>query len=198
MLERYCRSPYQRWFVMPIATRLSRKVTPNQITCMAGFIGLMVLPALFFNFPMIAGVLVLLSGYLDTLDGTLARLNHTVSDMGSILDIIVDRIVEFAIVLGLFSVDPIHRGWMALLMLGSILICITSFLVVGIFTPNTSEKSFYYSPGLMERAEAFIFFLLMIFLPSAFNELALCFTLLVMLTTVQRLFQFYKHQNISV
>ena len=198
MLESYCRSQYQRWFVIPIATRLGPKITPNQITCIAGFIGMMALPALFFNFPVIAGILVLLSGYFDTLDGTLARLKHTVSDMGSILDIIFDRIVEFAIIFGLFTVDPMHRAWMALLMLGSILICITSFLVVGIFTPNTSEKGFHYSPGLMERAEAFIFFLLMIFLPSAFNELALCFSLLVMFTTVQRLFQFYKQQDISV
>lgn len=47
--------------------------------------------------------------------------------MGTILDIIFDRIVEFAIIFGLFTVDPVHRAGIALFMLGSILICVTSF-----------------------------------------------------------------------
>jgi archaetidylinositol phosphate synthase len=92
-----------------------------------------------------------LSGFLDTLDGSLARhLNKTSS------------------------------------------ICVTTFLVVGIFTKNDSQKSFFYSPGLIERAEAFIVFSLMILLPFTFSVLAWGFIALTFLTAFLRLWQFIK------
>ena len=72
-------------------------------------------------------------------------------------------------------------------MLGSMLICITSFLVIGIFTKNNGEKGFYYSQGLMERAEAFIFFMLMIIFPAAFRILAIVFTFLLLVTAAWRI-----------
>ncbi|NCT57292.1 MAG: hypothetical protein GW760_06250 [Legionella sp.] len=87
------------------------------------------------------------------------------------LDITTDRFVEFVVLLALWSVSPQERGFCAILMLGSILLCITSFLIVGIFTANDSDKGFRYSPGIMERAEAFSF--------------------LVILTAIIRLKQFY-------
>lgn len=75
-------------------------------------------------------------------------------------------------------------------MLTSILLCVTSFLVVGIFTEKQTEKSFYYSPGLIERGEAFFFFILMILFPSYFVLLSSLFILLVLLTTAIRVVQF--------
>ena len=70
--------------------------------------------------------------------------------------------------------------------------CITAFLVVGIFSAKEGEKSFYYSPGLVERAEAFLFFIAMMLLPNYFNQLAYSFILLVFITALFHLFQFYK------
>ena len=75
-------------------------------------------------------------------------------------------------------------------MLGSILLCVTSFLVVGIFSENSSKKGFYYSPGLIERLEAFIFFICMLVLPMYFEALSIIFTILVVMTTVIRVMQF--------
>ena len=92
----------------------------------------------------------------------------------------------------MWLVDPVHRALWCFLMLGSMLLCITSFLVVGIFVANDSHKSFHYNPGIMERAEAFIFFIAMMLWPSAFVGLAMLFSLLVTLTAIIRLTQFYK------
>ena len=77
-------------------------------------------------------------------------------------------------------------------MLMSILICITSFLVVGIFSPNTSEKGFFYSPGFIERGEAFLFFIVMAIFPSLFPFFSLLFFSLVFLTALIRLVQFRR------
>lgn len=190
MIEEHCRHHYQKHLVNPLATFLGNRISANHITWLSGFLGILVLPALFFHQVWLAIGFLLLSGYCDTLDGTLARFNHKSSDWGSALDITIDRLVEWVVVFALWSAAPSERGFWCLLMLGSMLLCITSFLVVGIFSINHSQKSFHYSPGLMERAEAFFFFILMMLWPQAFGFLAFLFTVLVTLTAMIRLVQF--------
>jgi len=197
MLETYIRQPYQQALVNPIAKMLSKKVTPNQLTVLSGVIGLLVLPCLYFGTYILAILLLLVSGYLDTLDGTLARLTDQSSNWGSVLDITVDRVVEFVVILSLWLVAPEMRSFWIIMMFGSILLCITSFLVVGIFSTNQSEKSFHYSPGLMERAEAFAFFIAMMIFPAWFSLLAFIFCMLVVVTAIIRLKQFYNAEHID-
>ena len=195
MLEQYTRRWYQTILVDPVAKGLIKFVgfTPNRITLAAVVFGGISGACLYFNSPFIAIILLLLSGYCDTLDGTVARLKKTSSAQGSVLDIVADRIVEFFIVFGLYSLDPHSRATSCIVLLGAFMICITSFLVVGIFTKITGEKSFYYSPGLIERAEAFVFFILMILFPRLFNMLAVLLIVLVLYTATYRVWQFY-HQ----
>ncbi|QBR84829.1 CDP-alcohol phosphatidyltransferase family protein [Legionella israelensis] len=192
MIETFIRAPYQHMLVDPVAKWLIRSVSPNQLTLLSGFAGLLILPCLYFRAPILAIVLLLFSGYLDTLDGTLARLTEQSSDWGTVLDITVDRGVEFIIILSLWVVSPDARSFWVIMMLGSVLLCITSFLVVGIFTSNDSDKGFYYSPGIMERAEAFLFFIAMMLWPAYFSTLAFLFSFLVLLTAIIRLKQFYN------
>lgn len=199
MIEATFRKMYQLICIEPLLSlKFWSKIHPHFITCMACLIGIATLPLLAFGFPNFALSCLVISGFLDTLDGSLARQQNLSSPQGAALDIICDRIVEFAIVLGLNAVDPVSRGMPALLMLGSILICVTSFLIVGIFTSNSSEKSFHYSPGLMERAEAFIAFSLMILFPSLFHLLAYLFCFLVLATAVIRMAQFFRCAKVSV
>lgn len=190
MLEQNLRHHYQKWFVDPIAKAFQHHINPLYITILSGLLGLLVIPALYCSKIALALLLLVASGYLDTLDGTVARQTKTSSAFGSAMDIVTDRLVEISAVIGLWLVDPIHRGLLSLLMLASMLLCITSFLVVGIFTSNDSHKGFHYSPGIMERAEAFIFFILMMLLPIYFVPLSILFIILVMLTTAIRLIEF--------
>lgn len=181
MIETYLRPIYQYCVVNPIARKI--QFSPIKITCFSCFTGILVAPALLINLPKIAIVLLLISGFLDTLDGTVARMTDKTSNMGGVLDIVSDRIVELAVMIGLYFVDPSDRALGTLAMLGSCYLCITSFLVVGIFSPNQSEKGFHYSPGLIERTEAFIFFIVMILWPRYFSLLAYLFAGLVLLTS---------------
>jgi len=139
--------------------------------------------------PLLGAGLLLFSGLCDVLDGRIARWLGQSSPAGALLDIVSDRTVEAAVVVALFLVDP-SRALLTLLMMGSILVCVTSFLVVGIFSENGSHKSFHYSPGLMERAEAFLFFTLMVVVPSSFVPLAILFVALVLFTALLRTLQF--------
>lgn len=190
MLDSHYRSSYQRWCVDPFLPWL-KNIHPSVLTQIGCLIGISVCPFLAYGYPKMAFCALLLSGFLDTLDGSLARYLKLSSSKGAALDIVCDRAVEFAIVLGFYLADP-SRALPVIGMLGGILICVTTFLVVGIFTPNDSRKSFFYSAGLMERTEAFIFFALLILLPTLFVPLAWLFTLLTVGTGLVRLSQFLK------
>ena len=191
MIDSYFRKNYQDYFVEPLAKKLAgHKVSPQVVTAIAFACGIATIPLLYCHTIIWAVSMLLCSGYCDTLDGSIARCNRQATAHGAVFDIVSDRVVEFSIILGLYLYSPETRALETLLMLGSILICVTSFLVVGIFTPNDSEKSFHYSPGIMERAEAFCFFLAMMLFEGAFSYLAIAFTLLVALTALIRIYQF--------
>jgi len=193
MIDTKYRKNYQFWVLGPfLRSSWIQNLQPKWITFCALFCGVLVGVFLFLHLPILAFLFLVFSGFLDTLDGALARRLEKTSPMGAVLDITSDRIVEFAIVLGLFFVFPEERGLPCLLLLGSILLCITTFLVVGIFSQMEGEKSFYYSPGIMERTEAFIFFSAMILFPQAFLFLAIIFFLLVSLTAILRIYQFFS------
>lgn len=195
MIDSYFRQPFQQYLVDPIARRYFVNRPANAITALACVSGLLVAPFLMFSMKLVALCMLAISGYLDVLDGTLARLQGASSAVGTVLDIVSDRIVEFAVVLGLYLAGPDLRAGTCLLMLGSMYICVTSFLVVGIFTENDSEKGFHYSPGLIERGETFLFFALMILFPAYFNPIVVLYTLLVFSTAMIRVIQFVKQRK---
>lgn len=181
--------PAQKKYLRPLLLFLEQAgISPLTLTLLATLSGLLIIPAQLYS-PFLALALLFLTGALDFIDGALARHLGSASAQGAVADIVSDRLVEFAIVLSLYLLDP-SRALLCLLMLGAILICITSFLVVGIFLNNDSHKSFHYSPGLMERSEAFGFFALMILFPQSFTLLASLFTLLVAQTAFYRVYQF--------
>ncbi len=192
MIDSSYRSRYQTMLVDPLIPHVLRW-NPLHITILGLLSGLMVIPSLAFHHTLIALTFLLFSGYLDTLDGSLARAKSETTPKGAVIDIVSDRTVEFAIILGLFLVDPSHRGLSSLLMLGSAMLCVTTFLVVGIFTENDSHKSFHYSPGLIERAEAFILFGFMILFPCYFTWIATAFSVAVLFTALMRIWNFWRH-----
>lgn len=193
MIEIYLRPYFQFFLINPIAKKIT--FSPKKITYGACLTGILVAPTLILNFPKLAIFLLLLSGLLDMLDGSVARMTNSTSHFGSVLDIVSDRIVELAVIIGLFFVDPTHHAIGTLVMLSSCYLCVTCFLVVGVFTPNQFDKGFHYNPGLVERAEAFLFFIAMIVWPPYFSLLAWIFTGLVLLTSYLHIMQFFKLSN---
>lgn len=196
MLERTVRPAFQKVFVAPaVKMLLPLRLNPDLLTAAGAVFGVAAAPLLYLKLPWAALGTLLFSGWLDTLDGSYARALGVSSEKGSALDIVFDRAVEFSVTLGLFLYSP-GRGLACLAMLGSMLLCVTSFLVVGIFEKNSSQKSFHYSEGLMERAEAFIFFGLMMLWPSAFTPLAWLYSALVFYTAAVRMSEFYFRRSV--
>lgn len=73
------------------------------------------------------------------LDGSLARLQNLVH-LGTMLDILSDHFVESFIIIAIFINQP--QIWFGLLMIISIIVCISSFLLVGVFKSKRINKEF--------------------------------------------------------
>jgi archaetidylinositol phosphate synthase len=111
------------------------------------------------------GILALgLSGILDAVDGTIAREFRTVTALGGVLDLTLDRVVEAAVLLGLIW----PHAWLylpAVVVLATWYVNITVFMATGTAL-GASEKLIHYPPGLVERTEAFVFFVVLALMPN--------------------------------
>lgn len=193
MIEQHMRPLLQAVFIDSVAKLLINKCNPHIITILSFLAGLLSALSLFVS-PYLCVAFLLLSGYLDVLDGSLARLQDCSSQLGTMLDILSDRFVESFVIIAIFIYQP-NIAWLGLLMMMSILVCVSSFLLVGIFSQNSSQKSFHYSFGLIERAETFIFFIIMILFPISVFYLGLIYTILVLWTTFYRCYEFYVFEK---
>lgn len=185
MIDSFGREPFQKYIVNPLLPHLA-PFSPTAITWLGLVLGVLTFPLMLLNLSLTAVLFLLFSGFCDVLDGSLARYKGQASKEGAILDLFLDRVVESCVLLGLYFFDPTR----ALLVLVLTLCCylvLTSFFVVSLVEDKKSYKSFYYSSGLIERSEAFIFFSLMILLPSLFTPLCVCFIVLLLVTVFFRL-----------
>ena len=167
---------------------LRLKLTPNNVTILALLLGIATPIFLYFDMQIIAVILLWVSGYLDAVDGAMARRTNSSSSFGTLLDIVSDRIVEVSIVLvlGLKFVDVRYN---LIVLTVCILMSMTIFLTVGALSEKKGVKSFYYQAGVAERSEGFIFFSLMILIPSYLGIITNIFSILIIITAIQRFFE---------
>ena len=164
---------------------LKLKLTPNNVTILALLLGISTSIFLYFDMQVVAVIVLWISGYLDAVDGAMARKSNSSSSFGTLLDIVSDRIVEVSIVLvlGLKFIDVRYN---LIVLTACILMSMTIFLTVGALSEKKGVKSFYYQAGVAERSEGFIFFSLMILFPSYLSIITNIFSILIIITAIQR------------
>jgi phosphatidylglycerophosphate synthase len=170
---------------------ISVSFSANQVTCLAFMIGISAGLLTYFNLAFWAVLALWISGFLDAVDGSIARKTQTSSPWGTVLDITFDRVVEISIILGLAYRFPLSI-WAMLLLTSAIIISMTIFLSVGNVSPKKGMKSFYYQAGLAERTEGFIMLTAMILLTQYLTFITLIFAGMVIFTAGQRLIEAHK------
>ena len=161
---------------------LKLKLTPNNVTILALLLGVSTSIFLYFDMQIIAVTLLWVSGYLDAVDGAMARRSNSSSSFGTLLDIVSVE-VSIVLVLGLKFVDVRYN---LIVLTVCILMSMTIFLTVGALSEKKGVKSFYYQAGVAERSEGFIFFSLMILIPSYLGIITNIFSILIIITAIQR------------
>ena len=170
-----------------IATLLLKlRFTPNLVTALAFLIGICGVVLLYLQQPVAAVLVLWLSGLLDAVDGTMARLSGRSSLFGAVLDVTLDRVVELGFVWALALRHP-EQLLPLLGLVSCILLSMTVFLTTGMLAQNNSNKSFYYPAGLMERTEGFLFLSLIALLQNHLTVITWVFAGLILFTAAQRL-----------
>ncbi len=194
MIDSKLRKNAQPLFNKIAGVLIKLKISPNMITVLAFIIGLLAAVSIGLKYALLAFVLLWISGLLDVLDGTVARLTGQSNPVGAYMDLILDRMVEAAVVLGLFYAYPEHV-WMYLIFFVAVLFNFTTFVVAGALFKNDSKKSMHYDVGIAERTETFIVFSLVILLPQYIFSILLTFNTIIFITGIIRFLRVIKYEK---
>ena len=184
---------HARHIVQPVIGKtatflLNRGLAANQVTWIAFLIGVSSGFLIGSHQPVWAVVVLWISGFLDAVDGSMARESRRTTAWGTVLDITFDRIVELSVIIGLAVHYPDAR-FLLLLLTAAIVFSMTVFLTVGALSEKSGMKSFYYQAGVAERTEGFILFTMMTLFPSWLLWTTGLFVFLEMFTGLQRLLE---------
>jgi len=178
----------------PIIKILSKSgITPNALTLINLALNIVAAYVIATGHFVPGGVLVLLSGLFDLLDGALARFTKQTTKFGAILDSTVDRISEAAILCGLLIWYLARGGNSEIILIFAVLI--GSFLVSYI-RARAEGLGWQCQVGLFTRAERVI--VLAIGLLISQILIALCILVVfVFITVVQRLIYLSKQGKVK-
>jgi archaetidylinositol phosphate synthase len=187
MLDTYASRPgWLDSFLTAIARALLRSgINANSLTYCALLSG--VIAGLFFYglHPGVALLWLVLSGLADAVDGRVARLGTGSTPWGGVLDLVCDRVVEAAVLLGIaLPYRHLYVPGLVLAMTWYVNLCV--FLAVGAASERRREKVIVYSPGLVERGEALFFAACAGLWPQWAAPIAYLYAALEVLTAAQR------------
>lgn len=186
MLDTHARGLVQPLFDLLARVLRHRGISPLQVTLWSMVLGLLAAACLAAGWTVAFLGLLWLSGLLDAVDGTLARLCGSAGKAGALLDLVCDRAVEVPVIVALGLRFPDARLEL-LVLCAAVILSLTVFLTAAAALPATAGKSLHYQAGLAERTEGFAFFSLMALWPEQAGGVALVFALVVAATALQRL-----------
>jgi CDP-diacylglycerol--glycerol-3-phosphate 3-phosphatidyltransferase len=178
----------------PLVGILSKMgITPNALTFINLALSIVAAYVIAINHLVLGGVLVLVSGLFDLLDGALARFTKQTTKFGAILDSTVDRISEAAILCGLLIWYLGRGGRLEIVLIFAVLI--GSFLVSYV-RARAEGLGWQCQVGLFTRAERVIVLAIGLLINQIF--IALCVLVaFVFITVVQRLVYLWKQGKIK-
>jgi CDP-diacylglycerol---glycerol-3-phosphate 3-phosphatidyltransferase len=180
-----------RWYYHPIAAFLNRLgIRPNTVTLvgLAGTVGCAVLIAL--GQLTWAGILLLIMGPVDAMDGALARLRNEVSDWGAFVDAVTDRYSELFLFLGFLIYYMQHQNVAGILLA---YLAASGSVLVSYVKARADAQKLDANVGLLTRVERYLVLIPGLIFSGLYNPLALiALTIIAVLanfTALQRIFR---------
>ena len=136
------RPQFQR-LINPLAGRIS--LHPNILTVIGLLVSLFAAYAFARGNLLAGGLLILLSGFFDVIDGAVARNNNTKSKFGGFLDSTSDRFADAFIIIGVIYGGFVNWFWGMLALLAS--------LTVSYVRARAEVEGIKCDVGIAERAE---------------------------------------------
>jgi archaetidylinositol phosphate synthase len=141
----------------PLAKAFARAgLTPNVLTCIGLVVSLLAGALFACGLPRFAAIALLVCGFFDMIDGAVARVTGKVTAFGGVLDSVVDRFTEAAIIVGIVYGGAPELGqwsWLA-----GILALVGGFMVSYTRARAEAAGTGKLDVGLAERAERVLIF----------------------------------------
>lgn len=177
----------------PLANRLNG-ISPTAISMFALAIGLLASFAAYRNQYAAAFGLWILNRVLDGLDGLVARLHNKQSDFGGYVDILTDFVTYAALPIGLVAGSPSIEHYLALsVLLASFYVNAASWMYLAAIlekraahAPDT-QTTIVMPAGIIGGFETIVAYGIFLLFPAYITVLFSIFSLLVFITTIQRL-----------
>jgi CDP-diacylglycerol--glycerol-3-phosphate 3-phosphatidyltransferase len=180
-----------RWYYHPIAEFLNHLgIRPNTVTLigLAGTIGCSVLIAL--GHMTWAGILLLVMGPVDAMDGALARLRNEVSDWGAFVDAVTDRYSELFLFLGFLIHYLLHPNTAGVLLA---YLAAAGSVLVSYVKARADASKLDANVGLLTRVERYLVLIPALIFCGLYPPLALIalgiIALFANITALQRIFR---------
>ncbi len=164
------------------------KISANTVTTAAFVLGIASALLIASNLYWLALAVLLVSRFLDGLDGAIARLTK-LTDLGGYLDITLDFIVYAAVVFAFALANPEKNALAAAFLTTSFMAPAATFLAYaviaakrGITTEIRGAKSLYYLGGLTEGSETIFTLCLMCVFPDWFPIIAIVYAIMCWIT----------------
>jgi phosphatidylglycerophosphate synthase len=172
--------------MLPLGTRLGALgFKPNTVTTLSLLISCLAALAFSLKLPLIGALGILGSGFVDMLDGAVARATNTATRFGAVYDHVLDRYAEFAILLGIGLGGFVDWIWVVFALFGMVM---ASFVRAKAESVGGLKSC---TVGVAERQEKLILLLIGSFLePLLPLALPICVVIVGVLshvTVVQRL-----------
>ena len=136
----------------------------------------------------------LLGRILDGVDGIIAN-KTSITEFGGFIDIVFD-LISYSLVPLAFILNDKSSAFFGSILLATFFGTSSAFFGIAIFENNkfikrNPEKSFYHVGGFMGGSITILFLSLMFLFPEKFNLIALIFSVLCILGTIERIFYAY-------
>jgi len=184
-------------FTEPIVRLLSKTpITPSTITWFGFFLTVGAAIFIITEHILVAGLVVLIAGFSDMLDGALARYTNQATRFGAVLDSTLDRLSEAVLLIGILALYAREQSITGILLVGATL---TGSLLVSYIRARAEAQGLECPVGLFTRPERVIVLALGLLLNQVDNALIIALAIIVVLsffTAGQRLVYVWKQTRI--
>lgn len=174
----------------PLTAVLTKsRVSPNYVTAAGGVLNLAAAVLIGLDLMLCAGIVFLLAGCLDMLDGSVARASGQESSFGAFLDSTLDRLSEGVVLAAVaywfaFQGRSVDVALVVVALLGSFLVSYTR--------ARAESLGVDCKVGLMSRPERVVLLAIGIFFPKVMPYVVYVLVALTLLTTGQRMLHTYR------
>ncbi len=182
------RDPVAYYLTWPVVRLLAKAlITPSAITWLGFLLAVGAALLIVSGQLLAAGLVVLVAGYFDILDGALARYTNRTSRFGALLDSILDRLSEGVLLLGILVLYAREQSVVMVVLVG---LALFGSLLVSYIRARAEAAGLECRVGLFTRTERVVVLTLGLLLSHLANVLAIALAIIVVfsfITAGQRL-----------